>query len=126
MFDWVLNMSLWLSVFYERKCLQMGWCQRHLIDLTAKIMIVSWEMQLRNFLFNTYKYFNMKVCQQTNNVKDEYVNIHHWEFDLSSLTEQENISTDLKNNIKNNKMTSPDHSRSTGNNYHNHVLESYP
>ena len=119
-------MSLWLSVFYEWKCLQMGWCQSHLIDLTAKMMIVSREMQLRNFLFNTSKYFNMKVCQQTNNVKDEYVNIHHWEFDLSSLTEQKNISTDFKNNIKNTKITSPDHSRSAGNNYHNHVLESYP
>ena len=41
-----------------------GLCQSHLIDLTAKMMIVSWEMQLRNFLFNTYKYFNMKVRQQ--------------------------------------------------------------
>ena len=37
-------------------------------------------MQVRYFLFNTYKYFNMEVCSRKNDKKHEYVNVHHWEF----------------------------------------------
>ena len=40
-------------------------------------------MQVTYFLLITCKYFDTKVRQQTNNIKHDYVNIHHWEFDLS-------------------------------------------
>ena len=32
---------------------------------------------------NTYKYFDMKVRYRTNNVKPEYINVHHQEVELS-------------------------------------------
>ena len=45
--------------------------------------LCSHGMQVRYFLLNTYQYVNMEVRQRTNTVKHDYVNVHHWEFDLS-------------------------------------------
>ena len=53
---------------------------------------VSWKMKNVSYFpnhdalirtLNMYKNLNMEIHQQINNVKFYYVNIHHWEFDLS-------------------------------------------
>ena len=44
-------------------------------------LTILWGWRLKGL---TSKYFNFEVSSRTNKVKDEYVNVHHLEFDLST------------------------------------------
>ena len=78
MFDWVLNTPL-SGIF------NLPWTKRFAIALMVKSSnqlncqndLSSPGMQVRYLWRNTYKCFNMEVPHQRNNLKHEYVNVHH-------------------------------------------------
>ena len=49
MFDWVLNMSLWSSVFHEQKMFAIALVLKSSNQFNCKKWLCSWEMQVRNF-----------------------------------------------------------------------------
>ena len=73
----------------------LGWRSRNLFwyrDILGWWEKLSWKMKNVSYFpnhdalirtLNMYKNLNMEIHQQINNVKFYYVNIHHWEFDLS-------------------------------------------
>ena len=80
MFDWGSE--------YASGLFSLSWRKRFAIALMAKTSnqlncqngLCSWGIQVRYFLLKTYKYFNIYInmyINEQNNVKQEYVNVHH-------------------------------------------------
>ena len=76
MFDWVLNTPLGIFRRSWTKMFAIAIMAKSWNWLTCQNGLCSRGMQVRYFLLNILKYFNMEVRERTNNVKHEYVNVH--------------------------------------------------